>query len=217
MLTHSSGVVAFGKQFVFEQRAVEIATRGWSTTKLPKKGLTKPPADKLAPIVNKIMCAIEHQDEILLGLTIRLYQTSRLAMKIVKGNPDMAASTMLRVKSIQAEYVHNLRVKAGMEAYLQHVENGLQDFKNVERVLEELKSVRWNKSNPKDYPKDVLLTQLKHELFFPRMDTKGKISYGNLDSLSQRVVTSSEFGSSSFSQTSSTRTDNSSNGADDVF
>jgi plasmid rolling circle replication initiator protein Rep len=199
MFSDATHAIAFGKQFAFQQRAKEIATKGFSKTQIPKARHKKPPAKDLDPVLNKILYAIEEQEEILHGLSIRIYHSARLATKLVKNNPKTAASTMRKVKSIQQEYVHVLRVKAGTKAYQKHVTLGLQDLKDVEKNLEGLKNCFWNKKET-TATDDALIAQLETEKLFPVMDSQGKISFSKDPSFISGSVTSSE----AFSTTSST-------------
>jgi hypothetical protein len=201
MFSDTTQAIAFGKQFAFQQRAKEVATNGFSKTQIPKTGLKKPPAKDLDPVLNKILFAIEEQEEILQGLSIRIYRSANLATKLAKHNPKMAASTMRKVKSIQQEYVHVLRVKAGTKEYQKHVKLGLQDLKDVEKNLEGLKNCHWNNKQT-TASDDALIAQLETEKFFPEMDSQGKISFSKDPLFMSGSVTSSE----AFSTTSSTST-----------
>eukprot|EP00980_Cylindrotheca_fusiformis_P017348 scaffold5380_cov131-Cylindrotheca_fusiformis.AAC.25 len=87
----------------------------------------------------------------------------------------MALTMMEKVKCLQQEFVHILRVIAGMQAYKTHVRNGLQHLKNVDSTLQSLKDVSWNKEATKTST-DTLLQQLKSECFFPSMDAQGRIT-----------------------------------------
>eukprot|EP00980_Cylindrotheca_fusiformis_P017347 scaffold5380_cov131-Cylindrotheca_fusiformis.AAC.24 len=188
---------------------MDIATNGFSTTVLPKKHdkvLKKPQAVEVDKIVNKINFAIDEQEEIQQGLAARIFHTSRLATKIAKTDPTMAASFMKKVTCSQIEYVHVLRVKAGMKAFRQHVQLGLEDIKDVDKNLDELKNTPSNNTGT-TATNEALLDLLESQKFFPAMDSNGKISFSEVptffsSSASRRpsATTSSTSSSSSCSR-----------------
>eukprot|EP00980_Cylindrotheca_fusiformis_P017349 scaffold5380_cov131-Cylindrotheca_fusiformis.AAC.26 len=201
MFSDTADAVAFGKHFVFEKRALEIATRGFSDTALPKKGLKKPfDTQKLDNVLNRIDCALEEQEDILYGLTAKIARTSRIAVVLQENNQKMALNMMEKVKSYQQESVHTLRVIAGMKAYKTHVKNSLQHLKNVDSTLKSLKNVPWNKKTTKAST-DALLKELDSECFFPSMDAQGKITLHDEPTLTFRKrcsITESTASSGSF-------------------
>ncbi|CAJ1935753.1 unnamed protein product [Cylindrotheca closterium] len=175
MFSDTSDSIKFGNEFVLQQRVRDIATKGFSTISLPKPG-KKPSPSKIEPAIALIRDAIDHQEDYLSGLTMRIHHTARL-MECLYGKDDkMAISTMQKTKQIQHEYVHILRVIAGMKAFQNHIELGLiaPGVKNVEKSIKEIEDCPW-KNNPSTAGKDALVAMVGEKRYFPVMSSGGKI------------------------------------------
>ncbi|KAL3935853.1 MAG: hypothetical protein SGBAC_008708 [Bacillariaceae sp.] len=177
MFSDTSSSIAFGHEFVLQQRVRDIAAKGFSTITIPKPGKKKPPIKKIEPALTLIQHAVDQQEDYLGGLTTRLHHTVRLMERLYGLNDEVAISTMQKVKTIQHEYVHVLRVIAGMKAYAQHISLGLIGPKNILRNLKEIERVPWNKK-PSTAGKDALVAMVEEKRYFPVMSTiSGKIGF----------------------------------------
>ena len=177
MFSDTSNSMQFGNEFVLQQRVRDIATKGFSTISVPKSG-KKPPASKIEPAVMMIHDAIDHQEDYLGGLAIRIHHTVRL-MECLYGKDDkMAVATMQKIKTIQHEYVHVLRVIAGMKAYQKHIQLGLMGVQNAKKSLKEIETVPWN-HKPSNAGKDSLVVMVEEKRYFPVMSSGGKIGFSS--------------------------------------
>lgn len=190
----------FGHEFVLHQRTREIATKGFSTIAVPKAGKA-PPATKIEPAILQIQRAIDSQEESLSNLGLRIHHTVRL-MECLNGKNDaMAISTMHKIRSIQYEYVHVLRVIEGLKAYEKHVKLGLMSPKNPEKMIKELQNVPW-KNKPCTAGKDALDAMIEKQQYFPVMSRDGKITFSEKVPSSSGYETASTRSSSAASSTS---------------
>ena len=175
MFLDTSHSMQFGHEFVLQQRTREIATKGFSSIAIPKPGKA-PPASKVEPAITIIHEAIENQEDYLGGLAVRIHHTARL-MECLNGKDDkMAISTMHKVKSIQHEYVHVLRLIAGLKAFEKQVKLGLMSHKNPEPFLKELLNVPWP-NKPSTAGKPEMEAMIEEQLYFPVMSMGGKITF----------------------------------------
>lgn len=177
MFSDTSHSIQFGHEFVLIQRTREIAGKGFSTIAIPKPG-KKPPAAKIDPAITKIHDALFHQGEYLSALGARIHHTVRLMECLYEKNEKMAIATMQKVKIIQHEYVHVLRIIAAMKAYKKHIKLGLMNSKGVEKMLKEIEMVPWNKK-PSNAGKNAMVIMIEKQQYFPVMSTGGKISFSS--------------------------------------
>mmetsp|Transcript_19146 Transcript_19146/g.47336 ORF Transcript_19146/g.47336 Transcript_19146/m.47336 type:complete len:223 (+) Transcript_19146:113-781(+) len=200
MFSDTSRSMQFGHEFVLQQRVRDIAAKGFSTISIPKAG-KKPPASKVEPAVMLINDAIDHQEDYLGGLSIRIHHTVRLMERLYGKDDKMAVSTMQKVKSIQHEYVHVLRVIAAMKAYEKHIKLGLVSLKNVKKTLKETENVPW-KNKPSTAGKDAMVVMFEEKRYFPVMSSGGKIGFSSKPPL---LGSGAGSVSGTFSSTESTR------------
>jgi hypothetical protein len=177
MFSDTSDSMQFGHDFVLHQRVKEIAAKGFSTISAPKPG-KKPPVSKIEPFVTMIRDAIGQQEEYLGGLVIRIHHMVRLMECLYEKDDKMAIATMQKIKTVQHEYVHVLRVIAGMKAYEMHIQLGLMGLKNVQKRLKEIETVPWN-HKPSNAGKDSLVVMVEEKRYFPVMSSGGKIGFSS--------------------------------------
>ncbi|KAL3935852.1 MAG: hypothetical protein SGBAC_008707, partial [Bacillariaceae sp.] len=117
------------------------------------------------------------QEEHLGGLATRLYHTVRLMGRLYGKNDKAAISTLQKVKPIQLEFVHVLRVVAGMKAFEKHISLGHMSHKNVRRNLKEIERVPWNKKPRSVLGKDALTVMIDEKRYFPTMSAMPSLGY----------------------------------------
>ena len=171
MFSDTSDSMQFGHDFVLHQRVKEIAAKGFSTISAPKPG-KKPPVSKIEPFVTMIRDAIGQQEEYLGGLVIRIHHMVRLMECLYEKDDKMAIATMQKIKTVQHEYVHVLRVIAGMKAYKKYIQQGLMSLKNVQKTLCEIENVPWN-TKPSTAGKDAMVVMVNEKRYFPVMSSGG--------------------------------------------
>lgn len=166
-----------GHELVLQERIRDIATKGFSTIDVPKVG-NKPPARKIESAITMICDAIGHHEAYLGGLARRIHHAVRLMERLYGKDDKMAVSTMQKIKIIQREFVHVLRVIAGLKAYELHVTLGHLGTKNVQKTLKEIENARWN-NKPSTAGKDALVVMVKEQRYFPVMTSSGKIRFSS--------------------------------------
>ncbi|KAL3933952.1 MAG: hypothetical protein SGBAC_010181 [Bacillariaceae sp.] len=173
--------MAFGKQMILMQRVKDISTRGSSKIAIPKTGKT-PAADKLHTELPKVEIALLEQEELLRAFSLRISHTARLAERLLKnGDTTMTVATMRKIKSIQQEYVHVLRVVAALKEYETYIGAGLLSMKNVSKDIETILSAHWNTKPAKCNDTEVL-SQVAAKQFFPTMNASGAIAFSDQSS-----------------------------------
>ncbi|CAJ1948617.1 unnamed protein product [Cylindrotheca closterium] len=168
--------MTFAKQFILMQRVKDISARGTSKIAVPKAVEPLAASEKLEAALVTIADAIVEQENLLRGLALRIHHTARVAERLFKkGNTTMTVATMRKVKSIQQEYVHVLRVVNALKEYETYVQTGLLSTKHVPKDVDVIKSAQNTKASK--YNDTEILSQVAAKQFFPIMDSAGAISY----------------------------------------
>lgn len=150
--------------------AKNIATRGFSTVRVPTGYLkTENPSSKQKAVIAIISQAREQQETTVQSLIKKIKMTVNQANVSLKDSDKEAVyEAMRRVKDLQQEYLHALRVIEGLNAYENFVLRGIVDLAKAKGDIEDLNSTGWEPT-PSECSNEDLLAELEEKKFYPRL------------------------------------------------
>jgi hypothetical protein len=165
-----SDTAPFCNHAVALHRTNEIAAEGFSRTKLPS-GYSKL-SNLSEETKNAILLAQAAQQDQVLALkrhVVKLQVAVDIAERyFIAGHEKLSAKGMKKVKFIQQEYIHILRLIEAFKAFEHHLQFGFLNLDTIEDDLDEIKSVPCSKQPCTDSEED-LVTQLMDQKFSPML------------------------------------------------
>ena len=175
-------------QLAAQQRARDIATKGYSRIQVPptregskrSMGLQEKANSerKLGQNFSQLHDALEEEEKKLYELSFRLQHLSKLAKARLENNKlDAAAASMRKVTAFQQEYVHILRVMEGIKVLEFNLERGLLKSCDVSKCLTSVLNAPWKSTSQKS--DEELVRRLEEGKIFPILsgDSTGAVYF----------------------------------------
>ncbi|CAJ1948615.1 unnamed protein product [Cylindrotheca closterium] len=165
-----SDTAPFCNHAVALHRTKEIATEGYSMVKLPS-GYSKlnNPCAETKHAFGLVQQARQDQVLALKRHVVKLQVAVDIAERyFIAGHERLSAKGMKKVKFIQQEYLHILRLIEAFKAFEGHLQYGFMNLDTIEDDIEEIKSVPSSKTPCTECDED-LVTQLMDQKFFPML------------------------------------------------
>lgn len=161
----------FAEQFAARQREKEIASKGFSSIKTPKKmtRLKKLPKD-MVRVKASVEALIAEQDNLLRGISNRIHHRAQLALRRLKyKDTGFALSAMRSIVEQQHEYIQISILKRALQVYLLNIACGLASSKNAKKDMKAIRHAHSSAKKPEipQYSEEMLLTRLQHKYLFP--------------------------------------------------
>ncbi|CAJ1956779.1 unnamed protein product [Cylindrotheca closterium] len=171
MFMDKSDPLNFGEQFAARQREQDIASKGFSTIKAPKKmtKLKKLPKDMLHMKAH-LEKDIEEQDSLLRGISNRIHHRSNLALRKLKfQDKTFPSSAMKSIMEQQQEYIQITVLRRALQTYLLNVMCGLATSKKFKKDYKAIRTAHASAPKPPmpEYTDEYLLARLKRKDLFP--------------------------------------------------